>query len=131
MKTLIRISSLLVFTSVLFVACQKETSFEKGNSAASVGSLSVDASGNCLDPTVKDYLAYTGVASLSGNGYSSFLHGCVVDMLYFPIFDATLPKWFPFWGGEQFEFFSPIFNIADASISVGVITLLLFQKEIF
>ena len=52
MKTLIRISSLLVFTSVLFVACQKETSFEKGNSAASVGSLSVDASGNCLGAVV-------------------------------------------------------------------------------
>jgi signal peptidase II len=52
-------------------------------------------------------------------------------MLYFPIFDTTLPKWFPVWGGEQFEFFSPIFNIADASISVGVITLLLFQKRFF
>jgi signal peptidase II len=52
-------------------------------------------------------------------------------MLYFPIFDVNLPKWLPFWGGEQFEFFSPIFNIADASISVGVITLLLFQKRFF
>ncbi len=82
-------------------------------------------------PALKDYQSYSGIASLSTNGYSSFLHGCVVDMLYFPIFDATLPKWVPFWGGEQFEFFSPIFNIADASISVGVITLLLFQKRFF
>lgn len=82
-------------------------------------------------PAIKDYQSYSGIASLSTDGYSSFLHGCVVDMLYFPIFDATLPKWVPFWGGEQFEFFSPIFNIADASISVGVITLLLFQKRFF
>ena len=82
-------------------------------------------------PALKDYQSYSGVAALSTNGYSSFLHGCVVDMLYFPIFDTTLPKWVPFLGGEQFEFFSPIFNIADASISVGVITLLIFQKRFF
>lgn len=87
--------------------------------------------GLVFDPAVKDYLQYSGVAAFSVNGYSSFLHGCVVDMLYFPIFDTTLPKWFPFWGGEQFEFFSPIFNVADASISVGVITLLLFQRKFF
>ena len=82
-------------------------------------------------PALKDYQSYTGLASFSGNGYSSFLHGCVVDMLYFPIFNTTLPGWFPFWGGQDFEFFSPIFNIADASISVGVITLLIFQKKFF
>ena len=82
-------------------------------------------------PALKDYQSYSGIAALSTNGYSSFLHGCVVDMLYFPIFETTLPKWVPFWGGEQFEFFSPIFNIADASISVGVITLLIFQKRFF
>jgi len=79
----------------------------------------------------KDYIGYSGVASLSSHGYSSFLHGSVVDMLYFPIFETTLPSWVPFMDGEQFEFFSPIFNIADASISVGVITLLVFQKKFF
>jgi signal peptidase II len=82
-------------------------------------------------PELSRYQEYSGIASLSTNGYSSFLHGCVVDMLYFPIFDVKLPSWFPFWGGDSFEFFSPIFNIADASISVGVITLLLFQKRFF
>ena len=60
-----------------------------------------------------------------------FLQGHVVDMLYFPIIKSTYPSWFPFVGGEPFEFFSPIFNIADASISVGVITLLIFQKRFF
>lgn len=57
------------------------------------------------------------------------LHGNVVDMLYFPVINGHFPDWFPFWGGEDFVFFRPIFNIADASISTGVITILLFQKR--
>jgi len=66
------------------------------------------------------------------HGYAGFLHGRVVDMLYFPLIeDKMLPKWVPVWGGERFTFFSPIFNIADASISVGVIAILLFQKRFF
>jgi signal peptidase II len=64
-----------------------------------------------------------------GNGYGGFLHGKVVDMLYFPMIRSTFPGWMPFLGGKEFEFFSPIFNIADASISVGVLTLLAFQKR--
>lgn len=66
-----------------------------------------------------------------GHGYGGFLHGRVVDMLYFPMFKSHFPSWFPFVGGDSFEFFSPIFNIADASISAGVITLLVFQKRFF
>lgn len=64
-------------------------------------------------------------------GYAGFLHGKVVDMLYFPIFETTMPKWVPWLGGKPFEFFSPVFNIADAAISVGVITILIFQKRFF
>ena len=84
-----------------------------------------------FDPSIKNYLPYQGVASFSSDGYASFLHGSVVDMLYFPIVNSQFPSWFPFVGGNEFEFFSPIFNIADASISVGVIALLLFQKRFF
>jgi signal peptidase II len=87
-----------------------------------------------FDPTIGtggDYVSYSGIAEFSSNGYSSFLHGSVVDMLYFPIHEGTFPSWLPFVGGQDFEFFSPIFNIADASISTGVITLLLFQKRLF
>lgn len=62
-------------------------------------------------------------------GYAGFLHGKVVDMLYFPMVDSTYPSWIPFLGGNHFQFFAPIFNIADASISIGVITLLIFQKR--
>ncbi|WP_295121660.1 lipoprotein signal peptidase [uncultured Chitinophaga sp.] len=64
-----------------------------------------------------------------GGGYASFLHGKVVDMLYFPLYKGTLPTWVPVWGGEYFIFFRPVFNIADAAISVGVISILLFQKR--
>jgi signal peptidase II len=76
---------------------------------------------------------YSAIATMfpHGGGYAGFLHGRVVDMLYFPLIRATFPTWIPLWGGENFEFFSPIFNIADASISIGVITLLLFQKRFF
>lgn len=69
---------------------------------------------------------------LPEKGYAGFLHGNVVDMLYFPIIrDATYPAWVPFWGGQDFEFFRPIFNIADASISSGIIAILIFQKRFF
>ncbi len=87
-----------------------------------------------FDPSVGlhgDYVSYSGIAQLSSSGYSSFLHGSVVDMLYFPMFRGNFPSWLPLVGGDDFEFFSPIFNIADASISTGVITLLLFQKRFF
>lgn len=66
-----------------------------------------------------------------GGGYAGFLHGKVVDMLYFPIIRSTFPSWIPVWGGEPFEFFSPVFNIADASISIGLIIILLFQNRFF
>jgi len=82
------------------------------------------------DAAVGDYVSYVGSASLGTSGYSSFLHGSVVDMLYFPIINTTWPEWVPFVGGEGFEFFSPIFNIADASISVGVLVLFFFQKRL-
>ena len=67
----------------------------------------------------------------AGGGYSSFLHGKVVDMLYFPLIEGTFPTWVPFWGGEDFLFFRPVFNIADSAISVGVVLILLFQKRYF
>ena len=65
------------------------------------------------------------------HGYAGFLHGNVVDMLYFPIIHTKLPSWIPVWGGTYFDFFSPIFNLADASISTGIISILVFQKHFF
>ncbi len=64
-------------------------------------------------------------------GYAGFLHGKVVDMFYFPMITGHFPSWVPLWGGEDFEFFRPIFNLADASISTGVFILIFFQKRFF
>ena len=93
------------------------------------------ALGNLIDSlfygVIFEESTYSHVAQLfPEQGYAGFLHGKVVDMLYFPMINSTFPSWIPFIGGKEFEFFSPIFNIADASISVGVITLLLFQKRL-
>ena len=62
-------------------------------------------------------------------GYADFLKGRVVDMLYFPIIDTHFPSWFPFWANQSFVFFRPVFNLADASITIGVIVLLLFYRK--
>ena len=64
-------------------------------------------------------------------GYSTFLHGKVVDMLYFPVIKGYYPNWFPFWGGDEFIFFRPVFNIADSAITIGVFILIFFQKRFF
>ncbi|MCX6208476.1 MAG: signal peptidase II [Bacteroidetes bacterium] len=68
---------------------------------------------------------------LTGKGYGSFFQGKVVDMLYFPLFTSHFPTWFPIWGGERFEFFAPVFNIADASITCGVLAIFVFQGKFF
>ncbi|PWK69973.1 signal peptidase II [Mucilaginibacter oryzae] len=63
--------------------------------------------------------------------YAPIFHGRVIDMFYFPLLKGTYPSWFPFWAGQTFEFFRPVFNLADASICVGVIMILLYQKRYF
>lgn len=64
-----------------------------------------------------------------GGGYGTFMHGYVVDMLHFPLFSFYWPNWMPWIGGEYFEFFSPVFNIADSAISVGVLCLIFFYSK--
>jgi signal peptidase II len=66
-----------------------------------------------------------------GEGYAPALQGKVVDMLYFPMVDTILPSWIPIWGGQRFEFFQPVFNIADSAICVGVTSILLFHRSFF
>ncbi|MDQ1772437.1 lipoprotein signal peptidase [Labilibaculum sp. A4] len=66
-----------------------------------------------------------------GGGYASFLHGKVVDMLYFPLLEGRFPEWLPMWGGEHYIFFRPVFNIADSYITIGVTFILLFQRKYF
>jgi signal peptidase II len=94
------------------------------------------ALGNLIDSMfyglIFEESTYNDVARIfPEKGYAGFLHGKVVDMLYFPIIQTHYPDWVPFLGGKEFEFFSPVFNLADAAISVGVITILIFQKRYF
>jgi signal peptidase II len=77
------------------------------------------------------WMPYSGLAQFGVPGYAGVLKGCVVDMLYFPLVDTHFPDWLPIWGGEPFVFFRPVFNIADSSITVGVILILMFQKGFF
>lgn len=62
-------------------------------------------------------------------GYSSLLHGAVVDMFHFPIWQGRFPDWMPIWGGEHFEFFQPVFNIADAAITVGIALFIVAHRK--
>ena len=62
-------------------------------------------------------------------GYAPFLHGAVVDMFYFPVLHGRFPQWLPIWGGDEYEFFRPVFNIADAAISVGIVMVILMQRQ--
>lgn len=103
----------------------------------SISLILAGALGNIIDSAVYGLIfsdsTYMEVAAFlpPGGGYGTFLHGRVVDMLYFPIIETQYPAWFPFWGGEEFVFFRPVFNIADSSITTGVLMLILFQKKIF
>lgn len=101
------------------------------------GLIMAGALGNIIDSAIYGLIfsqsSYHTVAVMfpENGGYSSFLHGKVVDMLYFPLIDVTLPEWIPFFGGQPFQFFRPVFNIADASITTGVLSLIVFQRKFF
>lgn len=94
------------------------------------------AMGNIIDSVFYGVLfsdSYGEVATFlpESGGYATLMHGKVVDMLYFPLWSGYLPGWIPFWGGEYFTFFEPVFNIADSAITCGVILLLIFHKKAF
>jgi len=94
------------------------------------------AIGNIIDSSFYGLIfndSYNNIASLfpDSGGYSSLLHGKVVDMLYFPLLNSHYPEWLPILGGDHFIFFRPVFNIADAGISVGIFMILLFYRKEF
>ena len=93
------------------------------------------AIGNAIDSIFYGYIftdSYFKVATLSvGNGYESLFHGSVVDMFQFPMFEWTWPDWLPMVGGENYVFFEPVFNIADASISIAIFLIILNYRTFF
>lgn len=102
----------------------------------SIALILAGAFGNIIDSAFYGLIfndSYYQIATMfpEGGGYAPFLQGKVVDMFYFPIFQGHYPSWFPFWKGEQFIFFRPVFNIADSAITVGVLMLIIFQRRYF
>ncbi len=97
--------------------------------------ITTGAAGNIIDSMFYGMIfsdsPYNEAATLfpEGGGYSSFMHGRVVDWAYFPIINGTYPDWFPWKAGQQFIFFRPVFNLADSCITVGVAWILLFQRK--
>jgi len=96
------------------------------------------ALGNIIDSAVYGLMFsstpfHGGLATLfpEEGGYAPFLFGKVVDMFYFPMIDTYLPDWLPIWGGERFQFFQPVFNVADAAITTGIFAILLFYRRFF
>lgn len=112
---------------------------QKGASTGLVVSVSLilaGAIGNIIDSAFYGMIfneSYSQLATFlpEGGGYSSFLHGRVVDMFYFPILKGTYPEWMPFVGGNQFIFFRPVFNLADSAITIGIFTIIIFQRSFF
>jgi signal peptidase II len=101
-----------------------------------VSAIMAGAIGNIIDSAFYGMIfseSYNQISALfpPGGGYSSFLHGKVVDMFYFPIINTHWPLWSPFRPGESLVFFRPVFNVADSSITCGVISIILFQKRMF
>lgn len=132
--SLFRIVAVVAIGWYLFkIAQQKEIRF---GFLACIALILAGAIGNIIDSLFYGMIfnhSYGQVADFlpEGGGYSSFLHGRVVDMFYFPVIDTTIPEWFPFWGGDNLVFFRPVFNIADSSITLGIFIILSFYRKEF
>ncbi len=115
------------------LAKQKEVPF---GFVVSIALIFAGAIGNIIDSLFYGLIftdSYGQLATLfpEGGGYAGFLHGRVVDMLYFPLLEGRYPEWVPYWGGDPFIFFRPVFNIADSAITIGISLILLFYRGYF
>ena len=103
---------------------------------ACVSLIFAGAIGNIIDSAFYGLIfndSYGQVSTLfpEGGGYATFLHGRVVDMFYFPLISGVYPDWVPFAGGGDFQFFRPVFNVADSAISVGIFSIIIFYRKQF
>ena len=132
------ILSLFRIIAVIFIGYYIRLQVKRGARLSYIACLSMilaGAAGNIIDcvfygqifEASTPYRVSTLVSF--GDGYAPLLQGRVVDMFYFPIIDTTWPSWMPLYGGRPFVFFSPVFNFADACITVGFALLLIFFRK--
>jgi signal peptidase II len=132
--SLFRILAVIIIGWWLYKVTRQKVSF---GMVFCISLILAGAIGNIIDSAFYGLIfsesTFMEVARLfpSGGGYGKFLHGKVVDMLYFPVINGKYPAWVPFFGGDELVFFRPVFNIADSAITIGVISLVLFQKRFF
>tara|TARA_B110000908_G_scaffold7662_1_gene9532 strand:- start:19948 stop:20529 length:582 start_codon:yes stop_codon:yes gene_type:complete len=133
-KYILSIFRIIAITAIGFYLTQLVKLNTKKGIVFSIALILAGAIGNMIDSAFYGLIfseSYGQIASVFEGGYSGILQGKVVDMFYFPLFKGILPSWIPFKGGDYFIFFRPVFNVADAAISVGVINLLIFHRKFF
>ena len=126
----------VIFLIVLLYRIKNNEKLQKGYIAC-LALLTAGALGNVIDCVFYGVIfdnpmpPFTATLFPDGGGYGTLFHGRVVDMLYFPLVEWNWPEWLPWIGGDHFIFFHPIFNVADAALSVGMIVLILFYSKNF
>jgi len=122
--TLFRILAAISIAYYLYFLTQKNIS---RSLLISLALILAGALGNVIDSTFYGVI----LDNAPGNAITPWFHGQVVDMLYFPLYNGSFPEWLPIWGDQPFQFFRPVFNIADASIFVGVTFILILQNRFY
>jgi len=133
-KLLLSLFRIIAVAGIGYALVRMTRTGARGIQIASVALIFSGALGNIIDSTFYGLIFSASspfqkaVLFPAEGGYASFLHGAVVDMFYFPLWEGRLPEWLPVWGGEHFLFFRPVFNIADAAITSGVVLFILVQR---
>lgn len=136
-KLILSIFRIVAVCFLLFLLYKMIKTSENTGVIISFSLILAGALGNIIDSAFYGMIFsnspyHGGLATLfpEEGGYAPFLMGKVVDMLYFPFFKTNLPSWLPIWGGQEFEFFRPVFNIADSSIFCGICLFFIFYSKI-